>query len=115
MTIEISKATEALVQQATERGKFGTVEAFLSAVASDYLQSKTPEEERNVARSQREQSWKDFRKPLDLEALAKEQGVQPIAEPSDLKFDDWPEDDSVEDFIRRAKGLDAPAGPGGTR
>ena len=35
-----------------------------------------------------------------LEKLAIEQGVQPITEFDSLKADFWPEDESVDDFVR---------------
>ena len=38
----------------------------------------------------------------DLDALAEAQGVSPTTDVSDLATDDWPEDESVEDFIAAA-------------
>lgn len=38
----------------------------------------------------------------DLDALAKVQGVSPTVDIRDLATDDWPEDESVEDFIAAA-------------
>jgi hypothetical protein len=35
----------------------------------------------------------------DLDALAEAQGVSPTTDVEDLATDDWPEDESVEDFI----------------
>ena len=35
----------------------------------------------------------------DLDALAEAQGVSPTTDVRDLATDDWPEDESVEDFI----------------
>lgn len=122
MNIEISKETEALVAAAMETGHFESVEVFLATVTSEFLkQSAQSDLETSDGSAEptldtddrREQSWKEFRKPIDLEALAKEQGVEPITDPSSLKFEEWPEEDTVEDFIRRAKGLDEPVGPGG--
>lgn len=122
MNIEISKETEALVAAAMETGHFESVEAFLATVTSEFLRQsaradlETPTDSdgpTSESDDRREQSWKEFRKPIDLEALAKEQGVEPITDPSSLKFEEWPEEDTVEDFIRRAKGIDEPVGPGG--
>ncbi len=38
----------------------------------------------------------------DLDALAEAQGVSPTTDVRDLATDDWPEDESVEDFIAAA-------------
>lgn len=38
----------------------------------------------------------------DLDALAEAQGVSPTTDINDLATDDWPEDESVEDFIAAA-------------
>ena len=38
----------------------------------------------------------------DLDALAGAQGVSPTTDVRDLATDDWPEDESVEDFIAAA-------------
>jgi hypothetical protein len=38
----------------------------------------------------------------DLDALSEAQGVSPTADVRDLATDDWPEDESVEDFIAAA-------------
>lgn len=40
-----------------------------------------------------------FDSRLDLETLAAEQGVSPVANFEDLLGDFWPEDESVEDFL----------------
>lgn len=40
-----------------------------------------------------------FHAPLDLEALAAEQGVHPIADISQLLGDFWPEDDDIDEFV----------------
>jgi hypothetical protein len=36
---------------------------------------------------------------VDLQTLAKEQGVAPLADPDVLRGDFWPEDESIEDFL----------------
>lgn len=36
----------------------------------------------------------------ELERLAAEQGVQPIVDLDSLRADFWPEDESVDDFVR---------------
>ena len=120
MNIEISKETQALVVAAVAEGHFESVEAFLAAVTSEFLNKKArsqgshsaPNEPSSDAENERKQSWEEFEKPIDLDELARRQGVGPIKDSTSLKFDDWPEDDEVEDFLRRAKGLDAPVEPG---
>jgi len=47
----------------------------------------------------------DFWQGKSVEQLAREQGVQPCADPRDLAGD-WPEDESIDDFlamIRRSR------------
>jgi hypothetical protein len=39
---------------------------------------------------------------LDLDVLAEEQGVTPTTDVRNLATDDWPDDESVEDFIAAA-------------
>ena len=58
------------------------------------------------------------RKPLDLDELAAQQGVKPVARFEDLLGDFWPEDERIEDFLawldesrgrpRRASNPDQP-------
>jgi hypothetical protein len=38
-----------------------------------------------------------------LEGLAAEQGVQPIMDLDSLRADFWPEDESVDDFVRTVR------------
>lgn len=46
---------------------------------------------------------------LDLDALAREQGVKPITDISELAGDFWPEDESVDEFIAAVRSWrDAP-------
>ncbi len=40
---------------------------------------------------------------LDLEALAAEQGVQPLGNPNDLVADFWPEDETADDFVQAVR------------
>ena len=39
----------------------------------------------------------------ELERLADEQGVQPIVDLDSLRADFWPEDESVDDFVRTVR------------
>jgi hypothetical protein len=39
----------------------------------------------------------------ELERLAVEQGVRPITDLDSLRADFWPEDESVEDFVRTVR------------
>lgn len=39
----------------------------------------------------------------ELERLAAEQGVQPIDDLDSLRADFWPEDESVDDFVRTVR------------
>jgi hypothetical protein len=36
---------------------------------------------------------------VDIEKLAAQQGVGPVADPGDLVGDFWPEDENIDDFI----------------
>jgi len=40
---------------------------------------------------------------LDLEVLAAEQGVKPIAHPKDLAAGSWPEDESADEFVQTVR------------
>jgi len=122
MNIELSKETEALVAAAVAKGRYESVEAFLTAVTSEFLEkSARPRQEPptdsdelvSAPEEERKRSWEEFEKTIDLDELARQQGIGPIQDSSSLRFDDWPEDDTVEDFLQRAKGLDEPIGPGG--
>jgi transcriptional regulator with XRE-family HTH domain len=46
------------------------------------------------------QDTSDFYKQHTVEMLAKEQGVKPITDFNSLLGDFWPEDESIEDFIK---------------
>ena len=122
MNIELSKETEALVAAAVAKGRFESVEAYLATVTSEFLKKSVPpiqetsadsDELDTDAKGERKRSWEEFEKPIDLDELARQQGVGPIQDSSSLQFDDWPEDDTVEEFLQRAKGIDEPVGPGG--
>ena len=41
--------------------------------------------------------------PLDIEELAHQQGVEPVQSLADLRGDFWPEDESVDDFIKTVR------------
>ncbi|MEO8165674.1 MAG: hypothetical protein ABI619_09790 [Betaproteobacteria bacterium] len=140
MNIELDAEIENAIREAVQSGRFKTTEAFFTVAATDLIarvQSEdepSPTEAGEQLRSFRGKidasveevlssrhggsegtpadGWADFEKPLDLETLAREQNVEPIADPSSLKFDDWPEDDTVYQFLERATGLVNPAGPG---
>jgi hypothetical protein len=49
------------------------------------------------------------RKCIDVEALARQQGVEPIQDPDVLRGDFWPENESIDEFLRelRASRRDA--------
>jgi len=65
MSIELSKETEALVVAAVAKGRFESVEAFLTAVTSEYLKKnarssqQAPVGSDNV-KEERERSWEEF-------------------------------------------------------
>jgi hypothetical protein len=42
-------------------------------------------------------------KRVDVQALARQQGVEPIHDPDVLRGDFWPEDESIDDFIRHLR------------
>ncbi len=48
-------------------------------------------------------------KRIDIQALARQQGVEPIQDPDVLRGDFWPEDESIDEFLRelRASRRDA--------
>ena len=49
------------------------------------------------------------RQHIDVQTLARQQGVEPIQDPDVLRGDFWPEDESIDDFLRglRASRRDA--------
>ncbi len=106
MNIELTDDLEQLAKSEVESGRFSTVEDFIKAALNSYAAGREAAIRNQEIRERRSSSWEDFNKPFDLAAIAAEQGVGPVVDPDDLKFDDWPEDDSVEDFIARAKGLE---------
>ena len=83
-----------LRQDATETGARQSSEAVHMSLYDAYA---SPQSERR-----RTASPLDFGSLPDLETLAKMQGVPPIKDINDLATDDWPEDESVEDFIASA-------------
>lgn len=54
----------------------------------------------------RERSWRDFEVEKTAEQIAAEQEIGPITDPRSHVFPDWPDGNSVDDFIARAKGVD---------
>jgi hypothetical protein len=40
------------------------------------------------------------RRHIDVQALARQQGVEPIQDPDVLRGDFWPEDESIDDFLQ---------------
>ena len=49
-----------------------------------------------------DQTWENrgsFWDEADLETLAAQQGIKPIADPRELHGDFWPEDDSIDEFM----------------
>lgn len=50
--------------------------------------------------SQTGQDTSEFYKRHTVEMLVEEQGVKPIMDPNVLRGDFWPEDESIEDFIK---------------
>ena len=104
MNIELSKETEALVAAAIAKGGFESVEAYLATVTSEFLKKSVPpiqespadsDELDSDAKEERKRSWEEFEKPIDLDELARQQGIGPIQDSSSLRFDDWPEDDPL--------------------
>lgn len=60
-------------------------------------------------------SWQDVSPPtvpliasasgkrIDVQALARQQGVEPVQDPDVLRGDFWPEDESIDDFLRELR------------
>jgi hypothetical protein len=42
-------------------------------------------------------------KHIDVQELARQQGVQPVADPDVLRGDFWPEDESIDDFLHELR------------
>ena len=51
-------------------------------------------------------------KRIDVNALAAQQGVQPITNPQELYADFWPEEESVDDFLEARRRWAREGGPG---
>lgn len=97
MNIEITGDAEKFVQHALASGQFKSVDEIIASFAG--LHGDKP-----LA------SMEDH---IDVDELAATQGVGPIQDARDLKADFWPEDESVDDFLKGIKdrrGVDAARG-----
>jgi hypothetical protein len=76
--------------------------AYLQRLLREGAEDKGPAAARLAARMEPlAMSGREFfsQPPLDLEALAAQQGVRPVTNLDDLFGDFWPEDESVDEFI----------------
>ncbi len=93
MQIEITGETERLIQAALATGEFASVEEFIATMAR-HVQPKSTVTE-----------LPDTPKHVDVDTLATQQGVGPIADYRNLKADFWPEACSVDDFVGQIRTL----------
>ncbi len=110
MEISLSHQTEQDIIKLAENGDYVLMAQHLAdAILAERPTVKPSLRERAVDQlrkdANRQQSWQDFRKFKTAEEIAAEQGIGPIRDPNDLVFPDWPEGESVDDFIKAAKGL----------
>jgi len=61
---------------------------------------KTTSRRKAIPPSPRSVLSSDFWRAKTVEELASEQGVKPVENPNDLLGDFWPEDESIDDFLR---------------
>lgn len=95
MHIEIQGDLEARVRAAMTAGNFATPEALLAHVFIDSSKEPSP----NIPAGMPDK--------LDPDALALKQGIGPLTDIRQMKFDQWPEGEAVDDFvaaIRDARG-----------
>lgn len=99
MTIELTDRAKELAASEVNSGRFSSVEEFVEAAVQQYAAPPPA-----AIDAHRKESWQTFDKPYDLASIASDQGVGPLGNAADLKFEDWPDDDPVEAFIARARG-----------
>lgn len=87
MLIEITGELETKVKEAMAAGEFATPQALLVYWLND------------MALTQSLTSPVGMPVKLDPDALAAKQGIGPVTDFRQMKFDDWPEGESVEDFL----------------
>jgi len=83
MQIEISNTTEKLLHAALASSDYQSADEFIAAMAMRVVGGEIPQ----------------MPKHIDIDELAKQQGVGPINNFRDLKADFWPQDESVDDFL----------------
>ncbi|MFV0444765.1 MAG: hypothetical protein ACK5Q5_14430 [Planctomycetaceae bacterium] len=99
MSIELTNTAKELAALEVQNGRFRSVEEFIEAAVQQYAVGASA-----ITEDHRRVSWLAFDSAYDLAAIAAEQGVGPAENADSLRFADWPEEDSVEDFIARARG-----------
>lgn len=98
MQIQLPPHIEKLIWMAYATGDF--------AAATDELVSAIRElgAEAALKPGLRAESWIHFESEKSPEQLAQEQNISPVNDPSALAFPDWPEGESVDEFINYARG-----------
>lgn len=104
MHIELPPHLEQAILIAFNNGDFGLVANQLAEALRD--NSAQVVLSPNTIADARLRSWKEFEVTKTPEQIAREQGVAPFRGEDDLAFRDWPEADTVDAFLARAKGIE---------
>jgi hypothetical protein len=113
MEIHLSNQTESSIFESAAAGDYASVAKLLAAaILNERPQMKPSSREQAVNRlrqdAYRRQSWQAFNAGKTAGQIAAEQGIGPLNSADDLVFPDWPETESVDDFIAAARGLSEP-------
>lgn len=87
MHIEITGETEQLIKTALASGQYASAEDFITAMAQAYLSTEVSRQPQPL------------RTHVDVDTLAREQGIEPVKDMRDLKGSFWDEGESVDAFI----------------
>lgn len=108
MEIPLSSQIEEDIMKSALAGDYVSVAKQLADAILSERPQITPSARNEPADQLRKKSWREFHSCRSVEDIANEQGIGPVGNSDDLQFPDWPEDESVDDFIAAAKGLNEP-------
>jgi hypothetical protein len=97
MQIQINGNVEQIIQAGIASGQFQSAEDALTVMSQAWVERQTKAAAAELPR---------LPKKIDIEQLAKEQGVKPFV-PGRKHPGVWPEDESVDDFIAFIRELRA--------
>ena len=114
MEIPLSDQTEQNILKSAQSGDYVNVAKLLAdAILSERPPLKPSPRDEAVDQlrkdAYRQRSWQEFHARKSAEEIVSEQGIGAVESADDLVFPDWPEGESVDDFIAAAKGFAEPA------